>query len=507
MPEMTIDGVVHRAASEPLRPSQDSTGHRKLTEKEMRSNSFNRNTKPDPIRVIRQAMQTNPFVRSVVEPPSMIAGMIPLYPVYGLREGRPRRASPDGSREEKLAIKIWRDYQDDCGSQQNLISRHFAAKRSTGELTQIRYTHPETKRVVYEIVQNDKSVLEYDDRKKDGSYIWHRSDNKKMDIRILPGDSRRVWNKGFMKTWDPTSTLIPLVDLIAAWELTIRALSYGVKTDILMSGVMVGPRDPTAAEGEDWTDRWFDWIHDMAQDGLMRVPFPLAMPAGLTGDFKLLEPGQTIQRGLLELEGLLSKGLARYSGIDPNLVLEGAGAASHWNGILMKRDNLQSFIWPTMKQKVLNDIEAWPFRPALAEANFQDPDDWGVDGDWQQIAIQPDQLERKMEMADKGWIAEDIPLGDVGIESSEIMLPGTPEFERWKLRKEILNNDDPRERDDRDRTDENVGVGGETNSTAPSGHESDTSTQPSPTPRAALTEYGDGPRDDEWDSWDQFGKW
>lgn len=494
-----------RAGSEPLRPRVGGGyGLVAMTEQEMRTGSYRGPEKPDPVTVIRQGMSTNPYVRSVVEGPALIAGMIPLYPVFGLRTGRPRRASPDGTDQEKMAIKVWRRYVDDCGSQQSLIARHFAAKRSTGELAQIRYRRDQADSPkVYEVVQNSPQVLE---QNRDGSWTWHRRrwQDPEDRVRIEKGDARRVWTKGFMHTAEPSSTLLPLADLIAAWELTMRALTYGVKTDILLSGLIVGPKDPTAEH--DWTDRWFEWITLMAQDGQMRIPFPLSVPPGLGDQFKLIEPGQTIQKGLLELEKLLSKGLARYSGIDPQLVLEGSGSASHWNGILMKRDNLQSFIWPTTQQLVLADIIAWPFRPALAATGMGfDVEDWGIDGDWQQIAVQPDQLDKVIGMADKGWIPEAVPMAMIGLEESEIMQPGSEQWERWESRHQVKANS-PEESVPPSR--EPVGVGGETFADPPQPG-SDTSAMPNPTPRAATAVLD---RPDAWDqrygeAFDLFDSW
>lgn len=497
---------IMRAGSEALSPTRPTTSSVAFgSEQDARGNrrQIGNLAKPDPKAVIIQSMETNPFVQTVVGGPALVAGLIDIYPVFGLRSGRVQRAKADGSPHERLAIEIWRMYADDCNDQRNLIRRHFEAKRATGELAQVRWVvdtpDPKKKHIAYEVLQHDRRVLETN---RDKSWTWHRSQVDRTDtVQIKRGDARRVWRKGFSHTSDPTSTLYPLVDLLAVWELTNKALAQGVEHDLLTSEILVGPKDATG--NTDWTKDYYKWIKETRQEGLFRLPYPIAVPQG-SGDFKLLTPGQSIQEGLLNLNELIIKMLAQFSGMDPKMILEGVGAGTHWNGILMKRDNLQSFIWPTMKLDVIPDVTAWPFRPALQGSNLEfDLEDWGLDGDWRQIAIQPDQLDKLMEMADRGWIADEAPLQAIGMEANEIMQPGSPAWERWVARKEIAANPTladvglgavPPSR-------QPVGVGGEVFGDAPENNDADSSAMANPTQRAAR------PRPDELEAWESLPQW
>lgn len=518
MPSITmLDGTVHRAGSEPLQPR--SSGYRELdiSEASLRANNW-KPKKPTAQEVMMTAMETNPFVYQQTTPPGMIAGLIPIYPVYGKRSGRVMRADPEGSVKEKFAIRALRDYIDDCGSQASLLSRHFAMKRAPGELVQVQYELPDG-RVAYEVVHNHKKVIS---QNRNGSWTWFRDQDDKV---IIDADkARRSYTKSYTYMRRAMSPLLPLVDLLAAWELCHRALTHQVRTGMFLGGIIVGPEP----EGDlDWTKDWYHWIKQMAENDTFMMPYPMAVPAGAGKDVQFLNPGMSLQDSYFKLEEMLAKSMARYSGQDPSLVHEGTGAASHWNGILLKRDNLQSFIWPFSQQQVISNVEAWPWKPALAESGLGfDVDDWGIDGDWRQIAIQPDQLDKLIELGDKGIIPDELITDSIGIEPSHLLEPGKPGWGRWEARQRILQDDDPRERV----PDEPVGVGGETNGNMPT-PDADVSDNRNPTQRAdlqraardraaamlleatnELEERGgvavlDRPRAGEEDSWSAYGTW
>ena len=443
-------------------------------------------TKPDPYRVMLQSMRTNPIVHRIVSAPAEVASMIELFPVVGLKQGETRRADPDGSPEERYAWEVFAGYVDDCGSQANLIRRHFEAKGSTGSGVQIRYQHEG--RTVYEMVQNVPWIIE---QRRDGRWIWH----PEPGVDVIVDEAREVYRKGFDYTTRPHSAMMPLVDLLALWELCMKALGEGVNTDLLLGGIIAMP-----SLNDDWADEFIEWI-EVAREKQVRIPFPLSYPmAGKAPEW--IEGGGTIQDNIITLANMVLENIARFSPIDAALVLEGVGSGSHWNGILTQRDNLQSFIWPTLRLEVLNDIIAWPFRPALANNDLGlqfDLADWGIGGDWQRLINQPDQGKNTIELVKCGLLKRRTLTG-LGFHEDDLLDPSDPEWDDFVQLQQVLGKGDDEA--------EPVpgGPGSEVFGESPD-PAADTSDQPNPTQRSAAELEPVPALVGAEDSWTEFGEW
>lgn len=462
---------VVKAGSRPLRDRQGRT--EALSRVEILQNKMGSCEKPDPYRVLSQAMETNPVVARMVTAPARVASMIDLFPVFGLKSGRPRRADPEGTNAERVAWSVWRDYVDDCGSQASLIRRHFAAKAAVGSAVQLKFTTSEG-RNAYEVVQNNPRVIE----KTKAGWVWHPEPGQTIKVDA----AREVWQKGFTWPSKPTSGLMPLVDQIALWELVVRALDAGVRSDLLLGGIIA-----MESSDDDWTVEYVDWIANPPVDGL-RTPWPVSYEPGGSPP-QWTDGGGTIQDNLIKAHDLFLTNIARFGPLDATMVLEGVGAGTHWNGILMQRDNLQSYIVPELRLEVLDDVVAWPFRPALAESGvIEDPDDWGIDADWQRTINQPDQGKHIIGLVERG-ILKPRTLTSIGIDEDDLLTPDCPEWEWFERRQAAMKSskgDDPE-----------GGPGVEVFSDPPD-HESDTSTQPNPTQRSGMASD---------DTWLEFGEW
>lgn len=468
---------VRRAGSRPLTKETQPKLHGEATRHQALQNDFGCREKVDPYKVMLQAVDGNPLVGRAVKGPAEVAAMIELFPVSGVKTNRPRRADPDGTPQERYAWSAWRRYVDDCGSQENLIRRHMEAKLSTGRGVQIKW-ETDDGNIAYEFVQNVPWVIE----ERNGKWIWHPERGVDRDVIEV----REVYTKGFQFTDHPSSALMPLCDLIALWELLFRALGKGVETDLLVGGILAMP-----AVNDDWTDKYADWLKG-AKDLDTRLPFPISYP--LAGKPPVwLEGGGTIQDNLLKLHELIIDLIAMTMRMDAKTFKEGIGSGTHWNGILLQRDNMQSFIWPTLRLEVLNDVAAWPFRPLLANNELGirfDLDDWGIGGDWQRSINQPDQGASIQRQVENGFVKQQALVPVLGINEEDLLLPSDPEFEDWATRCRIKGSSS---------TDEEGGPGSETFGDSPD-HESDSSTQPNPTERSELVAAGGL-------DWDEFGEW
>lgn len=470
-------GRVNRASTRPLDRSSQSGPQLSVGESCMRANAF-REFAPDPKRVILQSMRTNPFVHRVVSAPARVAGMIDLYPTFGLRCGEQKRANPKGSDLERLAWMVWRQYVDDCGSQRNLIRREFQLKLGLGEAVRVRYRTPKGK-LAYGVVANSETVLT---QNRDGSWAWDRGDSK---IRLAPGDVQRSHSEDLEHQDKAISPMLPLVELLATWELTHRALAQGVRLDVLLGGFIVGPIDPSSKT--DWTDDYFDWLN-MAKEGKMpRAPFPIGIGPSVQGDFKLLDPGKSIQDNLLALSEMVLKDLARFSPMDTQMILEGIGSGTHWNGVLMNRDNMQSFIFPTLIDDVVDHVITWPYRPALEEAAKAaglsiDIEDWGVYGDWQRTANQPDQAKAIESAVKCGILSPETLVRAIGADLEDMLVPGSERWDREVVRRVAFGDSSG---DEVSPSREPVGVGGEAFGAVPD-HGADVASNPAPVQRASL---------------------
>ena len=461
-----------KAGSRPLTPTRNTgTGlsRSQILQNQMRGCG----DKPDPYKVMLQAMRTNPIVHRVVSAPAEVASNIELFPIVGIKSGRPRRADPNGTAMEQFAWQVWSGYVDDCGSQDNLVRRHFEAKGSTGSAVQIRYQIDG--RTAYEVVQNVPWVIE----QKNGVWIWH----PEPGMNVIVDEAREVFRKGFDYTNRAHSAMMPLVDLLALWELCMKALGEGVNTDLLLGGILAMP-----SMNDDWADEYFDWI-EAAREKQVRIPFPLSFPmAGQAPEW--IEGGGTIQENIITLANMVLENIARFCPMDTSMVLSGIGGGSHWNGILTQRDNLQSYIWPTLKLEVLADIVAWPFRPALAAntlgLNF-DLDDWGIGGDWQKMINQPDQGKNTIELVKCGHL-KPIALTGLGFNEDLLLTPDDPEWADAVERQRVFGSQSAEPED---------GPGSEVFNEPPD-NEADNSDQPNPTQRTGLVLP---------DGWDEFGTW
>lgn len=466
---------VLRAGSRPLRRVDNHLTQLRRTDI-LQNLHGGRKGKPDPYRVMLEAMRTNPIVHRVATAPAEVASLIDLYPVSGLKSGRPRRADPEGTPEERFAWSVWRQYVDDAGSQRNLIRRHMEAKLSTGSGVQIRYRTP-AGREVFEFVQNVPWIIE--PARGQQGWIWHPSPGENVPVI----EAVEVFQKGFDYTSRAHSALMPLVDLLAHWELVVRALGTGARTDLLLGGIIA-----VQAQDDSWIDGYVDWIANPPVDG--RVPWPMSYPVGAAAPV-WIEGGGTIQDNLLKLHDLLLQNIARFCPMDAKVLLDGLGSGTHWNGVLLQRDNLQSFIWPKLQLEVLDDIMSWPFRPALANNPLglkYDVDDWGIDGDWQKIINQPDGAKWITDLVKCGLVKQRALVG-VGIDEADLLEP-TDEAE-WAAFKERMEISKPSPTP----TDKDYEVGLEVFGSMPD-HEADTSNNPAPTQRAELPT-----------NWLEYGEW
>jgi len=442
--------------------------------------------KPDPFKLMLGLMRTNPIVNRIVTAPAQVASQIELYPVHGAKSGRRRRADPNGTAEERYAWSAWSGYVDDCGSQSNLIRRHFEAKLSTGAAVQIKYT-TDTGRVAYEIVQNAPHLIEY----KNGQWIWHPNPGED----VLVAEVREVYAKGFEYTGRAHSSLMPLCEHIALWELVMDAIGEGVQTDLLLGGVFAMPS--INPDDHKWKIDWANWIKE-AKNGGRRMPWPMAYPVA-AGAPSWLSPDGTIQDNLLKVAELLLDNIASFGPMDAALLKEGMASGTHWNGILRQRDNLQSFIVPTLRLDVLNDVLAWPFRPLLEDNDLGltfDLDDWDIEVDWQKAINQPDQGKNTIDLVKCGQLKQRALCG-VGYDLEDLLTPDDPEWEWVVERQRVFGKATAEEEPPQP-----GGPGSETFGAPPS-PEADNSDQPNPTQRSQLVGAG-APVDD---GWNVFGEW
>ena len=466
---------VVKAGSRPLVVKKNTGGSAVTRNMALQNQLRGCGDKPDPCRVMLQSMRTNPLVYRVVSAPAAVASQIELFPVYGLKSKRPTRADPQGTPEERYAWEVFNQYVDDCGSQTNLVRRHFEAKGSTGKAVQIRWTPPGSDKPAYEVVQNVPWVIE---QKKNGQWVWH----PERGVDIVVDEAREVYRKGFEYTGEASSPMMALVDLLALWELCMRALAEGVETDLLLGGILAMP-----AIDDDWADEFIEWL-EIAKDKKVRIPFPLSYPmAGSAPQW--IEGGGTIQDNIITLADKTLENIARFCPMDATTLLEGVGGGSHWNGILRQRENMQGYIWPELELEVLSDVVAWPFRPALAEndlgLNF-DLMDWGISGDWQRAINQPDAGKHIVDLVKCGHLIPETLRG-IGINEADLLTPDKPQWETFVERQRILGSPAAEEPEG--------GPGSEVFGDPPD-PEADTSSQPNPTQRATVAA-----------GWNEFGEW
>jgi len=484
--------AIHKAGSRELSPTRQRTtgGATDWTRKDALQNGLNCDRgKPDPFKVMLGAMATNPIVNRVVVAPADVASSIELFPVRGLKTGERIAADPNGSDHERFAWSVLRQYVDDCGSQSNLISRHFQAKGSTGSGVQIRFDVADLNRALgsvggpskmrYEFVQNVPSIIE----RGRGGWVWHPEPG--IDVPVVA--AREVFHKGFSYTNRAHSPMMPLVDLLAMWELCSLALGEGVQTDLLLAGIVA-----VSSADDKWTKQYGNWLEAIQQGRKPRLPFTLTYPPGGKPPV-WLEGGGTIQDNVLKYKDALLQDIARFCWMDTQTVLEGTGSGTHWNGILRQRDNLSSFVWPTLRNHVLDDVIAWPYRPMLAGNDVGldfDIDDWGIWGDWQLLMNQPDQAKHTVDLIKCGHLKQTALTG-LGYDEAMLLKPSDPEWVDAVERQRVFGGA---------KTEEQGGPGSEVFGEPPD-HESDSSSQPNPTQRTELVAAGLPA------GWDEFGEW
>ena len=367
----------------------------------------------------------------------LMASMCPLYVSV-------RNASGDYERSDDPILQVALDaYRGTLMSQAELIGAAVRGRESLGRVWHLRDVE-----TGYNVVPQARNL----DKDRIG---WTDMYGRP---RISPiADSWRSWIPDPYEPWNPTSPMRRALPDLKRIRSSVRNQTRAADSRLTTNGIISFPHDPNslasrpyesldpsgASGGKQGVPKIIDDYIELAklahtddESPASMVPFPVpGMPPQWTPIGRDMDPTS------LEAERIGIEGFARAVNFPQQLLVQGPGAANHWNEFLTQETAVKVFLAPKL-QPICNDILTFHlqgmierFRHGLTEwRRSVDPRHIIVEYDLSFLLRRPSKTTEMMEAYRLGIATRQQVADELGIEGDILPLPnGLSEFEMWEL--------------------------------------------------------------------------